>query len=188
MVLFKLNKTLSEEDHFAFQVFQSLYSEYGKRWIRKRRISFIAYAVFILVFYVYIVGWTTYSIIYTTLIVLLTALYLLLLPKIVVRNIKSQMKQMKKTSKLPYERVSTMEFYEDKFVDIDAATRTEQSYSSIERVNIVKDQYIYLHYSNVSVYILPIAQVKAQLNYEEFVNFLSGKCANVHTFSPKSKA
>ena len=187
-MLFKFNKTLSEEDYFAFNVFQSLESEYGKNWIRRRRIFFITYVVFATALVVCINGWRTYSIYFTIFTALVTILYMLLLKKMVVRNLKMQMKQLKKTSKLPFDRASTMEFYEDKFVDITASTRTEESYNAIERICIVKDQYVFLYYSSTGAYVLPIVQIKAQISYEEFVNFLSGKCANVHTFPLNKKA
>ena len=67
-------------------------------------------------------------------------------------------------------------------VEITASSRTEQGYAIFERVCIVKERYILLYKSSVSAYILPMAQVKIQLNYEDFVEFLSQKCANIEYY------
>ncbi len=84
--------------------------------------------------------------------------------------------------KLPFDPVSTLEFYEDKMVEITASSRTEQGYNIFERVCVVKDRYILLYKSSVGAYILPVAQIKAQLNQENLVDFLSKKCTNVEYY------
>lgn len=67
-------------------------------------------------------------------------------------------------------------------VEITALQRTEQSYSIFERVCIVKERYILLYKSSIDAYILPMEHVKIQLNYEDFVEFLSKKCANIECY------
>ena len=84
--------------------------------------------------------------------------------------------------KLPFDPVSTLEFYEDKMVEITALQRTEQSYSIFERICVVKDRYIFLYKSSVSAYILPVLQIKEQLNQEDFIEFLSKKCTNIEYY------
>ena len=84
--------------------------------------------------------------------------------------------------KLPFDPVSTLEFYEDKMVEITASSRTEQGYAIFERVCIVKERYIFLYKSSISAYILPMEQVKEQLNQEDLMAFLSKKCTNVEYY------
>jgi len=67
-------------------------------------------------------------------------------------------------------------------VEITALQRTEQSYSILERICVVKNRYILLYKSSVSAYILPVLQTKEQLDQEDFIEFLSKKCTNVEYY------
>ena len=181
-MLFNLNINLSENDYLSFNNFHSFESTHGKKLIRKTRIRFILAMVFLAALVVLILGWTTFSVVYAALLLLLTLLYMLFFKKVLTRNIKTQIKRLKKMGKLPFDPVSTLEFYEDKMVEITALQRTEQSYSIFERICVVKDRYILLYKSSVSAYILPVLQVKEQLNQEDFIAFLSKKCTNVEHY------
>ncbi len=181
-MLFQFNITLTEEDYLAFNNFHSFESAHGKKLVRKSRISFIAIMVLLMALVIFMLGWTTFSIIYATFLGLFTALYMLLFRKILNRNIKVQIKRLKNVGKLPFDPVSTIEFYEDKLVEITASKRTEQNYNTFERICIVKDHYIFLYHSSVGAYILPLAQVKAQANQDDLLSFLSGKCSTIENY------
>ena len=183
-MLFNLNINLSENDYLSFNNFHSFESTHGKKLIRKTRIRFILAMVFLAALVVLILGWTTFSVVYAALLLLLTLLYMLFFKKVITRNIKTQIKRLKKMGKLPFDPVSTLEFYEDKMVEITALQRTEQSYSIFERICVVKDRYIFLYKSSVSAYILPVLQVKEQLNQEDFIEFLAKKCTNLEYYLP----
>ena len=181
-MLFQLNIMLTEEDYLAYNNFHSFESAHGKKQIRKSRITIIAIMAFLLVFVVFMLGWTPVSIAYTIALGLFTALYMLLFKKILNRNIKAQIKQLKKIGKLPFDPVSTLEFYEDKMVDISASKRTEQGYNTFERICVVKDRYILLYQSSVGAYILPMPQIKAQVNQDALLTFLAGKCNTIEHY------
>ena len=138
---------------------------------------FVLMALFVLV-----LGWTTFSAIYVILLGSFTLLYMLLFKKILNRNIKAQIKRLKKTGKLPYEPVSKLEFYEDKLVEISASKRIEQGYDVLERICVVGDRFILLYNSSVGAYILPIPQLRAQLDESDFLSFLSAKCSTVEYY------
>ena len=181
-MLFNLNINLCEDDYLSFNNFNSFESAHGKKLVKKTRIRFILAMVFLAALVVFILGWTTFSVTYATLLLLFTVLYTLFFKKILTRNTKAQIKQLKKIGKLPFDPVSTLEFYEDKMVEITASSRTEQGYAIFERVCIVKDRYILLYKSSIGAYILPMAQVKEQLNQEDFIAFLAKKCTNVEYY------
>lgn len=176
---YQLNITLNEDDYLDFNKFHSFESAPGKKSTRKTRIFFALTMVIMAVLYMLVVGLTAFSVIYAALLLLFTLLYMVFFKKLLIRNIKTQIKRLKKIGKLPFDPVSTLEFYEDKMVEVTALQRTEQSYSIFERIYIVKDRFILLYKNSVSAYILPMAQVKMQLNHEELVNFLSNKCKNI---------
>ena len=181
-MLFNLNINLSENDYLSFNNFHSFESAHGKKLIWKTRIRFILAMVFLAALVVLILGWTTFSVVYAALLLLLTLLYMLFFKKVLTRNIKTQIKRLKKMGKLPFDPVSTLEFYEDKMVEFTALQRTEQSYSIFERICVVKDLYIFLYKSSVSAYTLPVLQIKEQVSQEDFIAFLSRKCTNVEYY------
>ena len=181
-MLFNLNINLSEDEYLSFNNFHSFESVHGKKLIRKTRILFILAMVFLASLVVLMLGWTTFSVTYAALLLLFTLLYMAFFKKILARNVKTQIKRLKKIGKLPFDPISTLEFHEDKVVEITALQRTEQSYSIFERICVVKDRYILLYKSSVSAYILPVLQVKEQLNQEDFIEFLSKKCTNVEYY------
>ena len=181
-MLYQLNITLSEDDYLDFNTFHSFESTHGKKLIRKTRIFFILAMVFLAALVVLMLGWTTFSIIYAALLLLFALLYMVFFKKVLTRNVKKQIKHLKKVGKLPFEPVSTLEFYEDKMVEITALQRAEQSYSIFERICVVKGRYILLYKSSVSAYILPVLQINEHLNQKDFIEFLSKKCTNVEFY------
>lgn len=181
-MLFQLNINLSEDDYLDFNKFHSFESMHGKKLINKTRIFFVLAMIILAALFLLVMGLTTFSITYAVLLLLFTLLYMVFFKKILTRNVKTQIKHLKKVGKLPFDPVSTLEFYEDKMVEITALQRTEQSYSIFERICVVKNRYVLLYKSSVSAYILPVTQIEAQLNQEDFIDFLSQKCTNVEYY------
>ena len=107
-MLFNLNINLSENDYLSFNNFHSFESTHGKKLIWKTRIRFILAMVFLAALVVLILGWTTFSVVYAALLLLLTLLYMLFFKKVLTRNIKTQIKRLKKMGKLPFDPVSTL--------------------------------------------------------------------------------
>ena len=181
-MLFQLNIYLSEEDYLDFNKFHSFESMHGKKLINKTRIIFVLAMIILAALFLLVMGLTTFSITYAALLLLFTLLYMVFFKKILTRNVKTQIKRLKKVGTLPFDPVSTLEFHEDKMVEITALQRTEQSYSIFERICVVKDRYVLLYKSSVGAYILPVTQIEAQLNQEDFIDFLSQKCTNVEYY------
>ena len=172
-MLFQFNITLTEEDYLAYNIFHALESAHGKKQVRKSRLFLlVTFALLLLLVYV-VGGWTPYFICYVILLGLLAVIYMLLFKKILIRNIKSQLKRLKKLGKLCFEPQSTLEFHEDKMVEISDISRSEQSYRAFERICLLEDRYIILYRSSLSAFILPVPQIIAQANFEEFINFLT---------------
>lgn len=181
-MLFQLNINLSEDDYLDFNKFHAFESMHGKKLIDKTRVFFVLAIIILAAFFLLVMGFTTFSITYAALLLLFAVLYMVFFKKLLTRIVKTQIKRLKKVGKLPFDPVSTLEFYEDKMVEITPQKRTEQSYSIFERICVVKNRYILLYHSSVGAYILPAAQVKAQLNQEELVSFLSNKCTKVEYY------
>ena len=138
--------------------------------------------IILVALFLLVMGLTSFSITYAALLLLFTLLYMVFFKKLLTRNIKAQIKRLKKLGRLPFDPVSTLEFHEDRMVEITALQRTEQSDSILERICVVKNRYILLYKSSVRAYILPVLQTKEQLDQEDFIEFLSKKCTNVEYY------
>lgn len=179
---FKLDITLTEDDYLAFNTFNSLESSHGKKQLRKNLLKLAATLVLIAALCILMIGWNIYSAIYAVFVGLFIPIYVFLCAISIKRRLKANIKQLKKIGKLPFDPVSTLEFYEDKLVDIAPSTRTEQTYDALERICIVRNQFIFLYCSSVAAYILPITQIEAQLDKDEFLAFLSQRCTTIEHY------
>ena len=47
---------------------------------------------------------------------------------------------------------------------------------------MVKDQYIFLYTSSIGAHLLPIGQLNAQTDLNEFLNFICQKCRTVEYY------
>jgi len=181
-VFFHFDFTASEADFLAFSYFNAFDSVHGKRRIRKNRLSFMAVIAALIVLVFLVEGWTVFSLVYAVLAGLYAVIYMLLYKKIIKRNIRKNMNRLKQIGKLPFDPVSTMEFYEDKMVEIGASTHLEQGYDILERICVVGDRYIYLYSNSMSAHVLLIPQVREQSNLEEFIHFISQKCNTIEYY------
>jgi hypothetical protein len=181
-MLFQFYITLKEKDYLDFNLFHSFESRHGKKLVRKTLIIFDAFMVILMALVILLLGRTRFSITYVVVLGLLALIYTLLFKKVMTKNISTQIKRLKKIGKLPFEPTSTLEFYEDKVVEITPTARTEQNYSAFERVCIVADRYILIYRSSVGAYILPMAQIENQANMHAFMTFLAEKCSTVENY------
>lgn len=182
---YQLNITLTEEDYIAFNNFHAIESKQAQKTIKKSRTIMVCCLLALMVFVVISSGWNTFSATYIALLLPLTILLSLFFEKMMHHTVKTQVKLLKKTGKLPFDPNSCFEFYDDKLAESTPSKRTEQSYASLERVCLIADRYILLYNSSVGAYILPVAQVKTQVSYEEFWKFLCLKCKNIEQYASK---
>ncbi len=179
---FQLSITLTEEEYLSYNRFHSFESSRGKQLVKKRRIFFICAMALLLAGYLLLTGWSTFSAIYSILMVLLTALHMLLYKKVLNWSLNSHIKRLKKIGKLPFPPFCKIEFYDDTLIEITDDTRSERNYHALERICVVKDRFILLYNSSMSAFILPVPQVKEQLDQDEFLGFLQQKCSNIEYY------
>ena len=179
---FRFNIRITEQDYTDFNVFCILNTPYGKKQIRTYRLA-VAFIVAIAMLTVVIL---TDS--YVTITAEAIALGLLLLvlelsvKKRLVSSVKRQVKLLRKGVKKVYSPFSAIEFYENAFVENDGEAKTQQSYSSVERVSIAENKVIYLHINDIRAYIIPISSFVSAQQYSEFVAFIKSKCALVEVY------
>lgn len=179
---FFLDLTITEEDYLAFNYFHILDSNAGKKQFRKSSIRFVIMIIAVLLLVFLVDKRTTFIIIYGIFGVLYTILVLLLHKPRAKRRIKRNIRNTQKDGQTVFDAVSKIEFYEDMLVEITSNKRTEQSYSGIERICILKDRYVFLYNSSDSAYVLPIPQINAQVDYTAFMEYLSQKCNEIEYY------
>ena len=179
---FRINTTGTEEDYLAFNYFHSLESTQGKKQVLKARIQFLLFTPAFPILLFLAVGFTSFSVRYAIYTGVYMLVYMLLFKKIARVRIRAGIRRSKKAGKLRFDPVAVFEFYEDNFVEITAATRTEQSFAAIEKICILQGRYVYMYNSSTSAYILPIAQIREQVNPDDFFHFLLSKCSTVEVY------
>lgn len=180
-MLFQLHLRLSEEDYLAFNHFHSFESAPGKKQLHRSRLIYLL-TVAALSVPVLLSGRTAFSVAYVLLVTVFSLVYMACFKKVLTWNINSRIKRLKKIGKLLFDPDATLEFYDDKLVEITESKRIEQTYDVLERICVVGDCYLFLYNSSVSAYILPTAQVKAQTDLQALLAFLSEKCPHVEHY------
>lgn len=181
-MVFQLEITLKKEDYLEFNRFHNLESTYGKMQIRKMLLIFLGVIALLSVLIILVNGWSDFSITYIVVLGIFIAIYLALYKKLVLQNLKSQIKWMEKTGKLPFEPVTKLEFHEDRLIEICPSKRIEQEYALLERICIVEGRFILLYTSSIGAHILPWSQINAQLDQEALLAFLTSKCSTVERY------
>ena len=178
---FRLVTTMTGEDYYNFYVFNYLESSDAKKNIRKHHLQFIAYIAVLSIVYMLFFRWRPSSVFASAGTVLLAAIYLILYKSICKLSFKRRIKQRKKAGELSIGNPSAIEFYDDYFSDVNESTRVEQTYSGLSKVCIVSDRLVLL-YTEQFAHIFPIAQLKEQVNCEDFLSFIREKCPNVEYY------
>lgn len=181
-MLFRLNINLTDEDYFQYNRFHALETPQGKQSIKKAHTIFVLTIVVLSAMILSLQGWTLSSKLYCLAIGVWVIIYFATYKNTLDKNLRKQINRLKETGKLPFDPRSILEFHEDRLVEITDDTHTERRYVSIERVYVYKDSYIFLYKSSMGAYVLPLPQVRAQVNQEDFIRFLSQKCNTVEYY------
>ena len=181
-MLFNFNVNMTDQDYLDYNIFIALTSPYGKKNIIKARFIMTVPLVILCLFLLYRKGFPTRSSITVLSCLLMIVISQLIYVPLLKSGIKKHINKSKKKGKLGYTPISTHEFYEDSFVEISPDGRIEAKYSTVERVSIVKNKVIYLHINYAVSHILPLSCFESKEQFEDFIAFISTKCANVDRY------
>jgi hypothetical protein len=172
---FHFDVRLTEQDYLDYNIFWALKSPYGKKQTKQIRWLFAITCVFILALTWLGDGTLTDKIIETVSISIIFILLQLLFNKFYGWLLKGHIKSLKKTGKMGYSPISTIEFFEESLIETTPDNKTETKYSAVERVFIVENKVIYMSINNVMAYILPMASFQSKEEYQNFIGFLTEK-------------
>ena len=167
----KYDISLNDNDYIEFNYSYLKHSKLGKYSILATRISFIV-IMFIFVLALLFIDIEKGLVLTVALVgVVAAVLWWILVPFMMRRNIKNNIKKIKKDGKLPYHDKTVIEFLDDKIVEKSEQGEVIIKYSDI--VNVCDEKkYIYIYYGAMQAFILPkkditnedIAKIKGKLN------------------------
>ena len=163
--------SLTEDDYLQFNLFHALRSPYGaKNTLRIRILTDLILVLFVALFFIFDgvnTGTVAAAVAMLIYIIVVHLCYRRILTSTIKRNIKAQ----KKRGKVAFSPLSTMEFFEDHFVESTEENRTEQKYTVVERISVVENRYVYLHTNSLMAYIIPMASFASKEEYQAFFEF-----------------
>lgn len=179
---FKFQISFNDNDYLEFNKFHLLRSPYGEKSRKSMKsmltVMLAAFALISLIFN----GFSLSSLLYIIPLFVIWLLFWLFMDKFLISTVKTQLRQMKKSGKLPYSQSSILEFYEKGFVEITESNKTELKYTAIERISIVDKKYIYIHTNSIMAYIIPYSVFESDEQRSEFFVFLKSICQNVDLY------
>ena len=179
---FQFNVNTTDKDYLDYNKFWMLRSHYGKKQMMSFRIVMaVIFGVYIFIL-LYGGNFTVDSFISVIPMAILLIIFELLFSSLFVFILKGHLKSLKKKGKMGYSPSSVIEFYEDSFVETTPDNKTEQRYSSIERISIVDNKMIYIHVNNIMAYILPLSCFETKEQYDGFFEFIKTKSANIDIY------
>lgn len=179
---FQFHINLTDRDYLNYNIFWMTKSPYGKKQMMKFRIVITVCFALLCLLSLYVGKFSGKAFIGIIPYLILLGLFQLLLKPSFVRSFKASMKSLKKQGKMAYSPKSEIEFFEDSFTETTPENRTEQTYASVERISVIKNEVIYIHVNNVMSYLLPLSCFESEEQYNEFMKFLQSKCRDITVY------
>ena len=180
--MLEFNVVMNDDDYLEYNKFHMFKSPYGRRSTVGTQIMIsVIMAIFVLVNLIR-GSFSTESFVRAIPFVILLVLCLLCYKPLLMFFLKQQLKSYKKSGKMGYSPVSKITFYEDRFEEITETNKTEQSYSSIERISVVGEKYIYIHVNSIMAYIVPFSCIESREQYDELMSLLGEACHKIDIY------
>ncbi len=180
---YQLNTQMTDEDYYKFNLFVNFRSYYGKKQLTKSvtmvGIIFLLFTAIVLI----INGFTQMSFVRIAVIGVAMVLWIVLSPLLLKLMLKARIRSMRKKGRLGYSPVAVIEFYDDCFVETTEQNKTENKYSAVDRISILKDEgIIYIHMGALIAHIIPFSTFENMAQFNEFSEFIKTKCKSVDIF------
>ena len=179
---FNLKISLNDDDYLDYNIFMNFKSPYGRKNIIVSRVLILLIFLIPIVVNLGYGGFTVHSFINIIPYLILLAVFQILFKPLWIWTLKGHITSMKKKGKLPYTEDAEIEFYDDCFVEIAKDSKSEIKYSVLERVSIVSDKVIYIHFNNAAALILPFSAFDSAEVKSKFTAFISEKCSNIDNY------
>ena len=173
---------LGEGDYIDFNVFHVSRSPYGKKTHRGLRVMLLVMFAIPALLSFWEEGVNSTTVLYALLLVGFGLLMAGLLGKFFAFSEKSTIRSLKRSGKLPYSPESRLGFTDEGILEITPDGRLEKRWESMERLCTREGKVWYLYMNNTAAFILPVEQLRAQTDVEEFRRFLESRVPVVDVF------
>ena len=178
---FEFEKNITEQDYINFNKFYAMNTEFGKKTNRLTK-TIVIVTILLIILLLFLIGYKV-GIIGGSILLLATIVTFFRINKIILSSVEKNVKNLKKSGKLPYSPCSVLEFGEEVFCEIEEKGKLERKYSVIENVSISNEyETIYIFISSATAVILPYSVFKSREEMFAFIDFIKLKCPKVLYF------
>lgn len=170
---------LNDEDYIAYNQFYMLNSKQGRQNISTMRIIISVVLGVIMLVLLTVSYFSIEGIIDALPYAIALVLFHVFIRKIYAGSAKGAVKNAKKHGKAAYSPHSIIEFYDDHFVSMNDHSRTEEKYSSIEGVSVIRGRYVYIHLNSIMSEIISYGAFESEAQFKDFLYFMSGICGGI---------
>ncbi len=172
--MFEFKVTLNDEDYLLFNQYHLLNSPSGKKYLTSVRflIPFICFMVVV----IFCIAGSDFGLILTEAILMavFSVLCIAYSKKVILKSMNKRILKMKKEGRLPYSNDAVLMFDDEKIHEITPDTENITKYSLMEKV-AVTEKAIYIYFSSMQAYILPVSVFSTEMEKDKFLDFINGK-------------
>lgn len=175
--MYEFNIALGEDDYLLFNKYHFLNSAIGKKNLMTFKII-IPLICYTFVFLSNIFNSDIQLVLIETIVMtILTILWIGNSKKILLNSMRKNIRKMKKVGKLPYNKDLILKFTDDIILEITPNSEYKTKYSVIEKIAVAEDA-IYIYFSSVQAFIIPISVFSDENEKKKFLDFIMSKTTN----------
>lgn len=172
--MFEFKITLNDDDYLRFNQYHLLNSPIGKKSLMSFRLI-IPFICFMVVVIFCIAGSDFQLILFEAIVmVIFSIVWIGYSKKKILKSMEKRIKRMKKEGRLPYSNESILKFEDENMHEITPSTENKTNYSLIEKI-AVTEKAIYIYFSSVQAYILPVSAFSDEMERQNFLEFINLK-------------
>ena len=172
--MFEFKVNLNDDDYLLFNQYHLLNSPTGKKSLMTFR--FIVPFIFFMFVIIFCIAEADFLLILIEAIMMaiLSILWIIFSKKILQKSMKKRINKMKKEGRLPYSNEAILKFDDESIHEITPNTESKTNYSLIEKV-AVTEKAVYIYFSSVQAYILPVTTFSEEMEKQKFLEFINSK-------------
>lgn len=175
--MFEFKVTLDDSDFILFNKYHLLNSAIGKKSLLPFRFIFPFISFMFVTIFIILQADLNLIIIEAVSLTILSVLWIGFSKKMILKSMENGIKKMKKGGRLPYSREVVLKFDDECIHEIAPDTENKTKYTLIEKI-AVTEKAIYVYFSAVQAYILPITAFSDEKEKHEFLEFIKLKYHN----------
>jgi len=105
---------------------------------------------------------------------MISLLWIVYSKKIILKSVKISIKKIKKDGRLPYSNEAILKFDDECIYEITPNTENKTKYSLVEKITVT-EKAIYIYFSSVQAYIVPVTVFSEEMEKLKFLEFINSK-------------